>query len=110
VTDSTPVEDPKDPDKCLVYAFLKLVTSDEQRGHWHKRYTEGGMGYGEAKKELTRLMNELLETFRSRYEELNKNRDYVEDVLAEGGKKARAIARDIMEKVRVATGITAGKQ
>lgn len=110
VTDSTPVEEPKNPSKCLVYAFLKLVAAEEECKQWHKRYTEGGMGYGEAKKRLAELMNELLAPFRTRYEELNTNRDYVEDVLVEGGKKARAIAREMMEKVRAATGITAGKQ
>jgi len=110
VTDSTPVEEPKDPSTCLVYAFLKLVSSEEECKAWHKRYTDGGMGYGEAKKRLAELTNELLEPFRTRYEELTQNRDYVEDVLIQGAKKARAIAQGIMEKVRSATGITAKKE
>jgi len=91
-----------------VYAFLKLLSSEEECNQWHKRYTNGGMGYGEAKKRLAELMNELLEPFRTRYQELIHNRDYVEDVLMQGAQKARAIAREIMEKVRSATGITAG--
>ncbi len=110
VTDSTPVEEPKDPSTCLVYAFLKLVASEEECKAWHKRYTDGGMGYGEAKKRLAELTNELLAPFRARYEELTRNRDYVEDVLTQGAKKARAIAQEIMEKVRSATGITAGNK
>jgi tryptophanyl-tRNA synthetase len=109
VTDSTSVEESKNPSKCLVYAFLKLVASEEECNQWHKRYTDGGMGYGEAKKRLAELMNELLEPFRTRYEELTRNRDYVEDVLTQGAKRARAIAQEIMEKVRAATGITAKK-
>ena len=45
VTDSTPVEDPKDPDKCNVFALLKLVASDDELSRWESKYRTGGMGY-----------------------------------------------------------------
>ncbi len=108
-TDSTPVEEPKDPEKCLVFAFLKLVASPEETEEWRRRYRNGGMGYGEVKKRTAELMNELLEPFRQRYEKLAADPDYVEDVLREGGQKARHIARQLMEKVRDATGIVVSK-
>ncbi len=104
-TDSTPIEEAKDPDKCIVFALLKLAASPEEAAQWRQRYEQGGMGYGEVKKRTVELYNELLEPFRKRYEELSNDRDYVEDVMREGGKKARAIAQELMEKVRSVTGI-----
>ena len=109
VTDSAGVEDPKDPGKCTVFALLSLVASEQETQQWHDRYRQGGMGYGEAKKRLVELLNEFLEPYRRRYEELSRDRDYVEDVLRTGGRKARAIACELMEKVRSATGIITSK-
>jgi len=109
VTDCTPVADAKDPDKCKVFALLNLMAPADQSEHWRRRYLEGGMGYGEAKKQLVEFTNELLAPFRQRYEELSRDSDYVEDVLREGGKKARLIAGELMEQVRTATGITPKK-
>ena len=108
-TDSTPIEDPKDPETCTLYALLKLLASEAELSEWEQRYRKGPMGYGEVKKRLTELVNELLDPFRQRYSELEKDPDYVEDVLREGGRKARQCAGETMEKVRAATGIvTAG--
>ncbi|MBN1436658.1 MAG: tryptophan--tRNA ligase [Sedimentisphaerales bacterium] len=105
VTDSTPVEEAKNPDTCTVFALLKLVASEDEIAEWDQRYRAGGMGYGDAKKRLAELMEELLAPYRQRYEDLEHDQDYVEDVLREGGKKARAVACEMMEKVRAATGI-----
>ncbi|MBN1764168.1 MAG: tryptophan--tRNA ligase [Sedimentisphaerales bacterium] len=105
VTDSTPVEDPKDPANCIVFALLRLVAQEQETQQWQQRYREGGMGYGEIKKRTVELMNELLDPFRQRFEKLSQDSDYVEDVLREGGKKARAVAVELMDKVRSATGI-----
>ena len=65
-----------------------------------------GMGYGEVKKRLAELMNQHLDPFRNRYDELARDSNFVEDVLREGGKKARAAAGELMEKIYSATGIT----
>ncbi|MBN1341077.1 MAG: tryptophan--tRNA ligase [Phycisphaerae bacterium] len=105
VTDSTPVEDPKDPDKCNVMALLRLIADDEERAEWEERYRKGGMGYGESKKRLFELFVERLGPARAKYDEFNGNRDYVEEVLAAGGRKARAVACEVMDEVRKATGI-----
>ncbi len=105
VTDSTPVEDPKDPDKCNVFALLKLVCSDDELALWRDKYTAGGMGYGDAKKELAEKVNDMLAPARERYEQLAKDTAYVDDVLAEGGRKAREITDQIMDKVRSASGL-----
>jgi tryptophanyl-tRNA synthetase len=105
-TDSTSVEDPKDPDKCVVFALLKLFANEDETQHWRRRYTEGPMGYGEVKKRLAELAAQFLEPFQERYHNLEKDTSYVEDVLREGGKKARTVACELMDRVRSATGIT----
>ncbi len=105
VTDSTPVEDPKDPDKCNVFALLKLVTSPEELAEWENKYRNGGMGYGQAKKRLAELMTDYFKPFRQKRTELENNIDYVNEVLASGAERARAVARGTLEKARQAAGL-----
>ncbi len=105
VTDCTPVEEPKDPEKCNVFAMLKLVCSPAELAEWREKYTKGGTGYGEAKKAVAEKLNELLAPFREKYEQLVRDPGYVDDVLAEGGRKAREKTDLLMEKVRAATGL-----
>ena len=106
VTDSTPLEQPKDPDKCNVFALLKLFADEEELSEWEQRYRKGGTGYGEAKKRVFELFQETFGPARERYEQLNKDRSYVNEVLADGARRARAVAGRVMEEVREATGLT----
>lgn len=110
VTDSTPVSEPKDPDRCNVFALLKLFASPEERRLWEDRYRRGGAGYGEAKKRLFELFMETLEPARRRFEELSRHPDQVEDVLREGGRFARSVAQATMEDVRKACGIVTARR
>ena len=105
VTDSTPVEDPKDPDKCNVFALLKLVASPEELADWESKYRTGGMGYGQAKKRLAELMIDYFKPFRQKRTELENNIDYVKEVLAKGAERAKAVARETLEKARQAAGL-----
>jgi tryptophanyl-tRNA synthetase len=104
VTDSTPVEDPKNPDKCNVFALLKLVASPEELTEWEDKYRNGGVGYGQAKKRLAELMTEYFKPFRQKRTELENNIDYVKEVLANGAERAKAVARETLEKARHAVG------
>ncbi len=104
-TDSTPVEDPKDPETCNVFALLRLFATPEETGEWAKRYRAGGMGYGEAKKRLVELFEERFAAARDRRAALAQDPDTVEDILAAGGRRARSVARQVMEDVRSACGI-----
>lgn len=104
-TDSTPVEDPKAPDRCNVFALLRLCAEPDELAEWDERYRQGGVGYGEAKKRLAELLEARLGPARQRREELATDPDYVEDVLRAGGRKARAVARETMAEVRAACGI-----
>ncbi len=107
VTDSTPVEEPKDPDKCNVFALLKLVTSPEELAEWENRYRSGGMGYSDAKKRLAELMIDYFKPFRQKRTELENNIDYVKKVLADGASRAKAVATKTLAKVREAMGLGA---
>lgn len=109
VTDSTPVEDPKDPSTCNVMAILSLMVSDDERKEWEARYRAGGMGYGDVKKRLAEVFEEVIGPARERREKLAADADYVEDVLVEGVEKARRVALPLMERVREACGLVTGK-
>ncbi|MEJ2701345.1 MAG: tryptophan--tRNA ligase [Sedimentisphaerales bacterium] len=105
VTDSTPVEAPKDPDKCNVFALLKLVAPSEELSEWEGRYRGGGMGYGEAKKRLVELMIEYFKPYRQRRAELESRLDDVKKLLADGAERARAVAGPTLQKARQAVGL-----
>ena len=105
VTDSTPVEEPKDPEKCNIFALLKLVASEDELAHWEEKYRAGGMGYGEAKKRLAELMIEYFEPYRAKRTELENNISHVRDILLEGAKKAKAVASETLAKARNAIGL-----
>ncbi|MDC1010527.1 tryptophan--tRNA ligase [Flavobacteriaceae bacterium] len=103
-TQSLSVEEPKDPDQCNVFKLFKVIASDEDAKKLRSRYTNGGMGYGEAK-EL--LYNHTLSRFsknRELFFELNSNRDKVEQLLLEGALKARKQAQNVLKRVRARVG------
>jgi len=105
VTDSTPLEEPKDPETCNVFALLKLFADEAEIDQIAGKYRAGGYGYGHAKGRLAELINETFADARERYEALEKNPDHVRDVLREGGRKAREVAEATMQRVRSACGI-----
>ncbi len=104
-TDSTPVEQPKDPATCNVMALLRLIAAPAEVAEWEARYRAGGMGYGEVKKRLYELYEQTFEKARSRYDELAKHPDEVERILAEGGRRARDVAAATMGEVRAVCGL-----
>jgi len=105
VTDSVPVEEPKDPDKCNVFALLKLVASPDELGQWEDRYRVGGLSYSQAKQRLAELMIDYFKPYRHKRAELENNTDYVKEVLADGAKRAKAVAKETLEKARQAVGL-----
>ena len=107
VTDSTPVAEPKDPDKCNVFALLKLVASPDELARWQDKYRSGGMGYSEAKKRLAELMIDYFKPFRQKRTELENDVAYVKQVLATGAKRARTVAAETLAEARKAVGLGA---
>ena len=105
VTDSTPLEDSKDPDKSAIVDLYKLVASPEELEDIRNKFLAGGYGYGHAKKELLEKMWAYFEPHHSRREDLLKNLDYVSEILHNGALKARERANTVMERVRDAAGL-----
>lgn len=105
VTDSTPVDAPKDPDTCNVFALLRLVAPDSELKEWEEKYRKGGIGYGTVKKRIVELLIEYFRPYRARRQELEKNRDQVEKILLDGAERANAVAQKTMNRVRKAVGL-----
>ncbi len=105
VTDSTPLEEPKDPDKSNVYALYKLFATPEEDAEMREKFLRGGYGYGHAKKELLEKIWTYFEPARKRREELLADPMQVHRVLQAGAEKARAKAREVMQRVRKNCGI-----
>ncbi|MDD3302826.1 MAG: tryptophan--tRNA ligase [Candidatus Gracilibacteria bacterium] len=94
VTDDTPLEDPKNPDTCNVFALIKLFASKEKQAEIKKKYKAGGYGYGHAKQELLALVLDYFKEARIRYESYVNNYDLIEKKLQKGNN----IAKDIVLK------------
>ncbi|MDW7693916.1 tryptophan--tRNA ligase [Flammeovirgaceae bacterium SG7u.111] len=99
-TDSTPLEDSKDPDTCNVFKLYSLLASPEQVEEMRGKYTGGNYGYGHAKKELLELMLTKFEKEREIFDHYMTNLDELEAKLKAGEEKARVIARANLQKVR----------
>ncbi len=105
VTDSIPLEAPKDPDNCTVYQLYCLLASPQEAERMASRYRDGGYGYGHAKLDLLALVESTFATARERYTELIKRSDDLEDILLRGARKARDAAAEVLERARTASGV-----
>ena len=105
ITDTTPLEAPKDPEKCNVFSLYKLFANTEEIDIMKDRYLKGGYGYGDAKKELFAKFLEYFTDARKKYNELSNNLDFVESILKKGAEKARDIASKTIKDVREAVGV-----
>ena len=105
VTDSKLPEDPKDPDECNVFAIYQHFADADAVAAKRELYLNGGLAYGEMKKELFALLEDTFSDKRDRYNDLMDHPDELDKVLEEGGKKARDIAVPILAKVRKAVGV-----
>jgi tryptophanyl-tRNA synthetase len=104
-TDSTPLEEPKNPDTCNVFALYKLFADEAEAAALAARYRAGGMGYGEAKKALAEKFETWFAPFRERRAYLESKPDEVEDVLRAGAARARATIQPILSAARRAVGL-----
>ncbi|HKJ48695.1 MAG TPA: tryptophan--tRNA ligase [Christiangramia sp.] len=103
-TDSTPLEEPKDPDTCNVFAIYKLIANEEQTAEMRNNYEAGNYGYGHAKQALFELIKEKFQETREKYEYFINNPEEVDKALEKGAEKARLVANKVLEKVRAKTG------
>lgn len=106
VMDSRPVEAPKpDADRNLAVRLLKLVAPPEEAKECEERLRAGGFGYGELKKKLFEHYWAYFEKARRRRTELEKNLDYVQEVLRKGAQRAREVAGKVLSRARRAAGL-----
>lgn len=105
VTDPTPVEAPKDPDKCNLYKLISLFMNEDERRDLAERYRAGGVAYAEVKKELFARMWEYFAPYRARRAELAKDLDGVRRIMKQGAEKARAVASRTLADVRKKVGL-----
>ncbi|MDO4228372.1 MAG: tryptophan--tRNA ligase [Capnocytophaga sp.] len=103
-TDSTPLEDPKNPDTCNVFALYKLLASDGQIQEMRNLYAGGNYGYGHAKQALYELILEKFAEPRQKFQYYMENLDELEKILQEGASKAQKTAINVLKKVRQKVG------
>ncbi|MAW11613.1 MAG: tryptophan--tRNA ligase [Verrucomicrobiales bacterium] len=105
VTDSTPVEDPKNPEESIIIDLFNLVGSDKNIAAMKSDFANGGFGYGDFKKRLFADFWDYFQPMREKREQLSEDLNYVDGVLEKGAEKARTAASSTLIKARKACGI-----
>ena len=103
-TDSTPLEEPKNPDTCNVFALYKLLGSPEQVTDMRTKYENGGFGYGHAKQALFELITDTFSEERTKYNHYINNLDEIDEALKIGAEKASNVANEVLKRVRKKVG------
>lgn len=103
-TDSTPLEDPKDPETCNVFALFKLLASEEETAELAAKYRAGNFGYGHAKTALLELILQEFSEAREKFDHYMANPQEVFEALNIGANKARPVAQATLERVRTKLG------
>lgn len=106
ITDSTAIEEPKNPDTDNVFAIYSLLTTNEQRENLRGKYLGGNYGYGHAKQELFELIIEKYAKEREAFNYYMNNLDELENKLKQGESKAREIANEVLVRVRKKVGFS----
>jgi tryptophanyl-tRNA synthetase len=104
-TDSTPVEEPKNPENCSVFTLYKLFATPEQQATLAARYRAGGMGYGEAKQALYEAADAFFAPARTKRAELAADPQFVQKILDDGAARAREKGREVLGRLRKASGL-----
>lgn len=100
VSDSTPMEDPKDPDTDNTFALYKVVASEAQIAEMRINYQEGNYGYGHAKQALYDVLLERFGEAREKFDYFMNNLTEIDDALALGAEKAKKVADQVLDRVR----------
>lgn len=105
VTDSIPLEEPKDPNQCNVFNIYKLLANNQDIQTMENNYRNGNYGYGHAKNALLELILNKFSNERKVYNELMKNTNLIEEKLLEGSEKAQKIASSVLSRVKIKLGL-----
>jgi tryptophanyl-tRNA synthetase len=99
-TDSTPLEEPKNPDTCTVFTLYNLLASETETEQMKQNYLAGNYGYGHAKQALYELIITKFKTEREKYAYYMAHLDELEEILKAGAGKASIKATEVLQKVR----------
>ena len=99
-TDSTPLEEPKNPETCNLFALYRLIANDEQIAEMRSNYENGGYGYGHAKQAFFELLIEKYAKERALYNHYMSNLNEIDEALSVGAEKASKVANKVLERVR----------
>lgn len=101
-TDSTPLEAPKNPETCKIFALYKILATPEQTAQMRIKYENaaGDYGYGHAKQELFELVVDRFSDVRDKYRYFMAHPEEVETLLLEGAAKASKVADGVLQRVR----------
>lgn len=105
VSDSKAIEEPKNPEESMIFQIHSLFLSNSEKETQKLKYTNGGFGYGDLKKDLLDAILAHFAPFRSKREELTQNLDYVHSALKSGKEKAMEVAEKKLDEVRRTLGI-----
>jgi tryptophanyl-tRNA synthetase len=105
VTDSSPVEAPKDPGTSTIFQLYSLFATSEETAQMREAFGRGGTGYGDFKKQLFAKLWEYFEAMRKRREQILENPAYIDDILAKGAARAMEEAGEVIKRVRRAVGL-----
>ena len=105
VTNSLEPGEPKDSKNCTVFDLYKYFATESEINTFQKSY-DNGISWGEAKEILFDSINKELQPIRTKYEELSENKDHINDLLSDGAKKTRIIAKEKILQIREAVGLT----
>jgi tryptophanyl-tRNA synthetase len=105
VTDSTPIEAPKDPDTCPLFNLFKLFAGPEDLAEVERRYRQGGIGYGEVKNRLAEAMIARFAPARERRADWLAHPERVAQVRSAAAARARVTARVVLDRARKACGV-----
>ncbi|MBI3500536.1 MAG: tryptophan--tRNA ligase [Bacteroidetes bacterium] len=100
VTDATPLEAPKNPDKDNVFKLYELLGNESQTKEMREKYLKGGYGYGHAKTALFELILDKFKTPREEFNRYMNDKAELDKKLLHGAEKARKIARTTLKRVR----------
>lgn len=105
VTDSRPMEQPKEPETDHLYVLYSLFVGEAERESMAALYRRGGFGYGEIKKALADVAVDYFAEARQRREELEAHPEKVREILGDGAAKARAKATEVVSRAQRACGV-----
>ena len=104
VSDSTPLEEPKDPSKCATFALYKLIASESEITQMRKNYLAGNYGYGHAKQALFELILTKFAVPREKFSALMADKSQIDTALRIGAEKAKLVADEVLKRVRTKVG------